>query len=364
MAQYSVYNMIMRKFQLFNVCFILLFLFKIYKAKAFTPTFFSPKSACKETILHCQLLGLNARNPTSFNFSFKGFSLRGGCTDVHCHGWGIAIYEGRGLRMFHDPEPCASSPIAELVTNLEIKTHNTIAHIRYATFGEVCLANVHPFQREMFGIQWTFAHNGDVPLFKKDHEAQLPWIGKHNGDRIYNPVGETDSEKIFCCLLNAIKAKFKETMPEMGELFRLIEETLDEIVEDDKESTILNFLMGIGSQYQLAYSWPGKRPGSKVWNGLYYVVREHPFKRTALIDCDYEVDFSKLAGEKDQVSIITTKPLTYNEDWIEFEPGQLILFDSGTPKVIDKLSYKHSLKEDRRRYDKSSGVSSFLGSCI
>ena len=33
---------------------------------------------------------------------------------------------------------------------------NMMAHIRYATQGEVSLENVHPFSRELWGIQWTF----------------------------------------------------------------------------------------------------------------------------------------------------------------------------------------------------------------
>lgn len=97
----------------------------------------------------CQLLGMNCASPTDFSFSFLGFSQRGGVTDIHSHGWGLAIYEGRGLRMFLDTLPCSSSPIATLVANYPIKTYNMLAHIRFATQGEVTLENVHPFQREM-----------------------------------------------------------------------------------------------------------------------------------------------------------------------------------------------------------------------
>ncbi len=82
------------------------------------------------TALQCQLLGMNCAAPTDFTFSFKGFSMRGGCTDVHCHGWGLCLYEGRGIRAFHDPEPCSSSPIADMVSNHPMRTLNMIAHIR------------------------------------------------------------------------------------------------------------------------------------------------------------------------------------------------------------------------------------------
>ena len=275
--------------------------------------------------LQCQLLGMNCAKPTDFSFSFRGFSLRGGCTDIHCHGWGLLFYQGRGVRCFHDPDPCSESPIAEFVKNHPLRTHNMIAHIRYATVGKVALENVHPFSREMWGIQWSFAHNGDVPLFKGD---ELPCIGDCEGEQVYNPVGDTDSEKMFCCILNALKAKFK-TLPSLPMLHSYLKELLNEIVSVDEEGTILNFIMGCGEHTSFAYSWPGKRPGSSVWNGLHYIVREPPFQQAALVDCDYKVDFAELADDGDRVAVIATKPLTLNENWVEFERNQLILFDEG-----------------------------------
>ena len=122
-----------------------------------TPQSSSLVRSTSGTALGCQLLGMNCANPTDFTFSWKGFACRGGDTDVHCHGWGITFYEGRGIRAFHDPEPASSSPIAELVSNYPMKTHNMIAHIRYATEGGVCLENVHPFYREMVSTNWHIA---------------------------------------------------------------------------------------------------------------------------------------------------------------------------------------------------------------
>lgn len=97
----------------------------------------------------CQLLGMNSAAPTDFSFSFRGFCRRGGHTDIHSHGWGLAIYEGKGLRTFNEPRPAAESPVAQLVSLYPIKTYNMMAHIRYATQGAVTLENVHPFRREM-----------------------------------------------------------------------------------------------------------------------------------------------------------------------------------------------------------------------
>lgn len=59
--------------------------------------------------------------------------MRGGQSDKHSDGWGMGIYEGRGLRTFVDTLPAAESPLAEMIGHYPIKTLNMIAHIRYAT---------------------------------------------------------------------------------------------------------------------------------------------------------------------------------------------------------------------------------------
>ena len=104
------------------------------------------------TQLSCQLLGMNCANPTSFALSlWPDFCQRGGSTDVHADGWGLAYYDmpGQGgLRQFHDVEAASTSPLASFLGQQPILTKNMLAHIRYATTGEVDLCNVHPFTRE------------------------------------------------------------------------------------------------------------------------------------------------------------------------------------------------------------------------
>lgn len=97
----------------------------------------------------CQLLGMNCNVPTDICFSFAGFRQRGGATDIHSDGWGIAFFEGRGVRMFLDPKPSAESVISELVENYPIHSLNVVAHIRKSTLGPTSLENTHPFRREL-----------------------------------------------------------------------------------------------------------------------------------------------------------------------------------------------------------------------
>ncbi|GMI52491.1 hypothetical protein TeGR_g8363, partial [Tetraparma gracilis] len=101
--------------------------------------------------------------------------------------------------------------------------------------------------------------------------------------------------------------------------------------EEGAEPPIFNFLMCAGGGVQFAFSYPGSRPGSTCWNGLHYVVRKPPFKSASLIDVDYNIDFANVTSEEDQVAVIATKPLTDDEEWVEFERNELILFEAGVP---------------------------------
>jgi predicted glutamine amidotransferase len=118
----------------------------------------------------CQLLGMNCNAPTDVTFSFRGFAQRGGHTDHHTDGWGIAFFEGdgspasvdsdKGLRHFVDHQPAWESPVAELIRRYPIKSRNVIAHIRKATQGRVALENCHPFVRELWGRYACTAASG------------------------------------------------------------------------------------------------------------------------------------------------------------------------------------------------------------
>jgi hypothetical protein len=163
----------------------------------------SPES---EGLPMCQPLGMNCNIPTDICFSFTGFQKRGGVTDIHADGWGIAFFEGRGVRLFLDPQPSAQSPVAELVRNYPIRSLNVIAHIRKATQGIVALENTHPFLRELWGRYWVFAHNGNLPGVQPELDGS------------FLPVGNTDSERVFCWLLQSLRQRFGDTPPSRDQL--------------------------------------------------------------------------------------------------------------------------------------------------
>src|SRR5438552_19038861 len=96
----------------------------------------------------CQLLGMNANTPTDIVFSFTGFCTR---AEEHNDGFGIAFFEGNGVRLFVDAQSARNSPVAAMVRRYPIRSANTSAHIRRATPGRVALEHTHPFPRYQWG---------------------------------------------------------------------------------------------------------------------------------------------------------------------------------------------------------------------
>lgn len=99
----------------------------------------------------CELLGMSANVPTDIVFSFTGLMQRGGGTGPHRDGWGIAFYEGRGVRLFQDPLASVDSEVARLVQRFPIKSETVIGHIRQANVGKVGLSNTHPSSANSVG---------------------------------------------------------------------------------------------------------------------------------------------------------------------------------------------------------------------
>ncbi|MFZ5519873.1 MAG: class II glutamine amidotransferase [Pseudomonadota bacterium] len=248
----------------------------------------------------CQLLGMNGNTPTDIVFSFTGFATRAA---EHADGFGIAFFEGKGVRLFVDDCPASRSPVAEMVKRYPIKSRHVIAHIRKATQGRVGLENCHPFVRELWGRYWVFAHNGDL----KDFQPHL--------HAAFRPVGDTDSERAFCWLLQQL-AKEHASVPDVPALTATLRELLPTLTRHGT----FNFMLSNGDAL-----WAH---GSTK---LHYVVRQHPFGVARLQDEDMAVNFAEHTQPGDRVAVIATEPLTCDEQWTAFAPGELKAFVGGEP---------------------------------
>ncbi len=145
----------------------------------------------------CELFGMSARYPADVNRSLALLRPRGGEIGPHSDGWGVAFYEGRAARVFKEPSPAAESGCLAFISDYGFQSHTVVGHIRRANpavFGRSS-ANTHPFERELGGRSWVFAHNGKLDGLRDD-PGFVP--------RRFQPIGETDSERAFCLLLDAI----------------------------------------------------------------------------------------------------------------------------------------------------------------
>ena len=250
----------------------------------------------------CELLGMECNVPTDIVFSFSGLALRGGAKGPHADGWGLALYDGPAVRTFLEPAAAARSPLAAYVRANPIKTLLAIAHVRKRTRGPVCLANTHPFVRELWGKSFTFAHNGTVRRVRR-------WkLGR------FQPLGTTDSEYAFCVLLAGLERRFDRYPRKPSDLWQAVADIGGELGGDGT----FNFLLG-----------DGRHLFARCATKLHYLIRRSPFKQATLADDDLAVDFAAVTTPRDRVAVVATMPLTRDETWTQGVPGNLWVFDGG-----------------------------------
>jgi glutamine amidotransferase len=62
---------------------------------------------------------------------------------------------------------------------------------------------------------------------------------------------------------------------------------------------------------------------------LHWLQRRHPFQTAHLVDHDLTLDLSEANGPGDRMVLLATEPLTRNEAWVPFRPGELRVFVNG-----------------------------------
>ena len=248
----------------------------------------------------CELLGLNFNNPVSPSFSFRGFRHR---SEGNPHGWGIARYEGKACQVFKEAAAAQESKLAEFVRDYELfKSQIFIGHVREASKGDHSLRNTHPFVRVFRSRDIVLAHNGTMesPLMKQE------------GQKFF-PVGETDSEELFCALLTVMTTegfKFSD--------FEEIENTLQEFNFQGK----MNLLFSEGDHLFVYRDKEGH-------NGLCLTERISPFGVKSLKDEDWEIDLAAEKRPGQRGYVIASHPLTKNEIWTDLVPGSLMVLREG-----------------------------------
>jgi glutamine amidotransferase len=160
---------------------------------------------------------------------------------------------------------------------------------------------------------WIFTHNGTMPGIKSDQVFRT---------RI-EPHGNTDSEYIFCYLIEQLREVYIRNgyILSAYERSRLIEEYANAISRAYPEN--LNFIMSDGER---VYAYYG---GYDIAGGLWYCTQTRSSDKLAMLETHDGMTIHVSGNdESNTVSFIAARPLT-GEGWEKFKLNELKVFKDG-----------------------------------
>lgn len=247
----------------------------------------------------CMLLGVSSRKEILTNEYLRAFYQY---SPQHPHGWGLADITSRVSAVIEKEsvEAMRSNYLRERLSE-PIKSRLLLAHIRYATIGNVEYKNCHPFSGcDSTGRRWTMVHNGTI----FDYPELSPYVRVQRGD--------TDSERIFLYLLERLNKATREKGAKLSfdERFAVI----DEIVCDMAGGNKLNLLLTDGRSLYVH---------SNCRDTLYVLQKDGAalFATTPLTDEGWEpVRFAALLAYRD--GRLTARGTEHGREFVE-NPEQM-----------------------------------------
>ena len=259
----------------------------------------------------CELLGLSFNAPVSASVSLDVFQTRG---EANPDGWGIAYYRDGYLQVIKESKAAVDSHLFDF-TEQYPRSEIFISHVRRSTMGNRSYLNTHPFYRSITigGKEWefAFAHNGTLT-----DALQIP-LGQ------FIPIGQTDSERAFCNLLDVVSKKNIGQWNEKS--YVLVESHLRKM--NDKQNT-LNCIFSDGVRL-FCYSDENKHN-----DGLRYTKWSHPFGTLPLVQDETHLgtldirsqNIGRTVGVEEAGYVIVTKALS-DGSWTDFKAGSLMVFE-------------------------------------
>ena len=225
----------------------------------------------------CELFGISSAvpvNPAEWLKDFYSHSI------YHPHGWGIMYEQNYQRQIFKEPvRACDSTQLRKLLKTLpDQKT--LLAHIRFATVGEVRAENCHPYSgTDHSGRVWTLILNGTI------------WSRKINYQYFKKQSGDTDSERLFLALLDAVNDSVSR----------------GKLSDQDRCETVSKFVAAIA---------PRNKLNLMIYDGDILYVHKNLKNTLSYRRLDHGFAFS-------------TQPLSEGE-WIPFPMAQVIAFRNGS----------------------------------
>ncbi len=250
----------------------------------------------------CEIFGACSKKENYMNDLLKSFFSH---SNNHPHGWGLVCMEGRDA--FVEKEPLQASESCYLKSRLSqpIIAKNVLAHIRYATIGNVDYCNCHPYtKKDNFARRWTLIHNGTI--------FDYPPLGRF----IKLQKGETDSERILLYIVEQINIAQKACCKPLNakERFKLIDCIISEMSKGNK----LNLLLYDGEYMYAHTNYKGSLHYLESDNGVI-------FSTLPLTDDEWKpVKFTTLLAYRDGKLAFTGT--NHNNEYVDNEESLKFLY--------------------------------------
>lgn len=250
----------------------------------------------------CEILGACYDKECYLNNYLKLFYKHSG---NHPHGWGLALTDGNEVSIEKEPLRAEKSHYLKERLSQPIYAKTALAHIRYATIGNVDYKNCHPYsKKDNSSRRWTLIHNGTI----FDYQPLNKFLKLQKG--------ETDSERILLYIIEQINNLQSETGKPLNGQERFF--LLDSIISDMANGNKLNLLIYDG-EYIYAHT--------NYKDSLHYLESENGiiFSTLPLSNENWQkLTFTTLLAYKD--GKLAFKGTNHNNEYIDNEESLRFLY--------------------------------------
>lgn len=263
---------------------------------------------------------MSCRHPARLTFSLAALARRARLPSSNQDGWGLAYYQGPDVALYRDTTSADHHPLVDWLMQHGPATQTAIGYIRHSTQGEISLANTGPFIRELNGRIHTFVHNGNL---------LCPDNVRARGVHRFQPIGETDSERAFCELLEKMAALPKGA----GELLSLEArmDVLSDVARQYRDCGPSNFIYGDGDVLFVHADQRYQDVAGVISPPALHLFECSADEKPGLV-CDVEPPFT---GNDQHVILLATVPLS-DHSWQAMDRGQLLALRDGA--IVAKAS--------------------------
>jgi transglutaminase-like putative cysteine protease/predicted glutamine amidotransferase len=258
-----------------------------------------------------ELLGLSFDAVTAPLISLRSALVRrdAGGIEGKASGWGFGWYPGAELagQIIKNPTAGAEDPAARALKDWS-RFGSTIFVCHFlGSAKHRSQSDAQPFLRNYSGRAWIVAHSGTL---KGNEREKLP-LGDKPG---FEPVGRTDTEHLFCWLLNRMQAAGTRSLRDYG--WGQLAENLSHI----NELGPLNLLLADGQSLAVYHDREDGQP-------IFWSRRIPPHAQTPMSNNVLTLALDTHQSQRSYIVFATT-PLT-DEAWVKMAPGQLLIARRG-----------------------------------